>query len=153
MSLPSSMSAPWASMAVRCCCSSADRFAASSSRSAPHHAIAPMAAERYQTIGAGGNVICVAFARRAHRSCRSGGTSCSQGTPPYLKGWSGGPEPAAAGRTAGRQDRGGSEAMQRVVPEYARTSRTGPTGQGLTVGFIFAFDKKKQIVLFGPGIN
>ena len=36
--LPSAMSASWASMAVRCCCSSAHRFAASSSRSAAHYA-------------------------------------------------------------------------------------------------------------------
>lgn len=90
LSVPSATSLSWASMAVRCCCSSTDRFAASSSRSASHHATITMVAERYRAYVRNGQGIWVAIARCTHRSCRSGEISCSPGTPPCLTGWSGG---------------------------------------------------------------
>jgi len=40
-------------------------------------------------------VIWIKIWKRAHRSCRSGETSCSPGTPPWLTGRRGGPETAA----------------------------------------------------------
>jgi hypothetical protein len=61
-------SAPWASMAVRCRCSSADRFVASSSRSAR-----PTKRNRRNS---GRDVDFGGSQRRTHRSCRSGGSSC-----------------------------------------------------------------------------